>query len=150
MRVALRTDAGVYVYLAGQDGVSERTHSSASEFRVTGDIATQQNRFIRAENASTLDRGNLSQTLTFGTTRKFSTAAAAELWALDHDSDTTRTGTLVIDSLQSGGGVTRRYMAKAVVMPPEREVIGVTVSLRYTCVGGEILSNPPADLAIPF
>lgn len=142
MRVALQTTTGRTQWLAGQAGVIEREFSSASGFRVNGQIQTQDDEFIRAVEAGVIDRGNLRTTIEFSTVRKFSTAHAAELWMLDYDSTMERTGVLIIESVQVNGGVSRRYMKNAVVLPPKREANGVSVSLSYTVLGGSIKSTP--------
>lgn len=150
MRLALRTEDGIFHWLAGTPGVSERTHSSAGNLRISGDIATQDVRKIRASTASMLDRLNLATTITFDTTRKFATATEAELWSLDYDLSQPRTGLVVIESMMPTGGVTRRYIPGAVVHPPEREVTGVSVRLTYRISGGSINPTQPTDMAIPL
>lgn len=122
--------------------MGEREFSSASGFRVSGQISVQNDAFIRAAEAGVLDRGNLQTTVEFGTVRKFATAHTAELWMLDYDATMPRTGTLIIETIQANGGVSRRYMRGAVVMPPKREANGVSISLNYTVVGGAIKSTP--------
>ena len=142
MRVGLLTKEGTTIWLAGQSGTGEREFSSVSGLQVAGQINVQENQFIRAAAATQVDRKNLATTVSFGTTRKFPTATAAELFALDYDNTQPRTGTLILESPQPGGGVSRRYMRGAVVDPPGREVIGVTVLLHYTVRGGLILLLP--------
>lgn len=140
MRVGLK-NGGVTVWLAGNPALSEREHSSVSDFRVNGEIVTQENRFLRAAAASFVDRLNLATTISFGTSRLFASADEAEAWALDYDATAARTGTLVMVSQMAGGGLKYRYMAGAVIRPPEREVTGCTVRLRYTAQGGKILTT---------
>ena len=143
MRVALRT-GGITHWLAGQPAVDEREFSSVSGFRVSAGINVQQVAKVRAEAMEVVDHKNLQTTLTFGTTRKFDTAVLAELWSLDYDNGWPRSGTLILESPQPGGGVSRRYMAGAVVQPPVRAVTGVSVDLSYTVTGGLIKASPPA------
>lgn len=150
MRVALRTTDGVFHWLAGKPGISEREHSSADQFRIAADVAVQEVRKVRAAVASVIDRGNLKTTVSFTTVRKFATAAEAEVWSLDYDLTQPRTGLLVMESQQATGGVSRRYLPDVVIQPPGREVTGVSVHLSYQASGGAIQSSPPADLAIPI
>jgi hypothetical protein len=144
MRVALKTPDGLTHWLAGQPGVDEREFSSVSGFRVGGTVKVQPDGFPRAEAMVFRDRKNLATSLSFGTTRKFASLVAAAEWALDYDAAKPRSGTLILETPQAGGGVSRRYMAGAVVQPPGREVIGVSVILTYDVVGGKILTTPPA------
>jgi len=130
-------------WLAGQPAVNEREFSSVSGFRLTPAIAVQTISRVRAAAVEVLDRKNLQTTISFGTTRKFATAVGAELWSLDYDASHPRSGTLIFESPQPGGGVSRRYMAGAVVQPPTRAVTGVSVDLSYTVTGGLIKSSPP-------
>ncbi len=150
MRIALRTPDGVFHWLAGNPGLSERDHSSAGALRIAGDIVTQEVKKIRAAAAVTLDRANLKTTLSFGTVRKFSDAATAELWSADYDLAQPRVGLVILESVMATGGVTRRYLPDAVVHSPGREVTGVSVALSYTISGGAINPTPPTGLAIPL
>ena len=143
MRVALIKDA-VTFWLAGTPGIGEREFSSSSGLRVEAQIDVQEDHFIRATAGRLRDRKNLVTTVSFSTTRKFATATAAELFALDYDRTYARDGLLMLESPQPGGGVSRRYLATVVVRPPAREVIGVTVLLSYVAVGGQISATPPA------
>ena len=142
MRVALTTAAGKTHWLAGQSGTSERVHSSAADIRIEGQIVTQENQFIRAALGETLDRGNLTNTLTFGTSRLFATANEAEMYSADYDAVMPRTGTLILEFVQPLGSVTRRYLRNAVVLPPARVVTGCTVRLTYTVRGAAITTTP--------
>lgn len=132
----------ITTWLAGNPALSEREHSSVSDFRITPQINVQQKQTVRGAASSFSDRKNLATTLSFGTSRLFATAEAAEAWSLDYDQAFPRTGTLVMASVLPGGGVRYRYMAGAVIQPPERIVTGCTVQLRYVIVGGKILSTP--------
>lgn len=143
MRVALRV-GGITTWIAGQPLVSERDFSSVSDFRVTAGINVQTDARVRATSVRTQDRKNLATTLTFGTTRKFASAVEAALWSLDYDNTMPRTGTLILETPLSGGGVSRRYMEAAVIRPPQRVVTGVTVELSYAVEGGLIKPTPPA------
>lgn len=137
MRIGLHSGGTTYP-LAGQDGVSERTHSSAGDFVLTPESAVQVAAFVRAVYAKPIDRGNLLNVLTFTTTRQFATPAAAQLWCLDYHADFPSSGVLYLDAVAPGGTVQRRTMADTVVDPPRRRVIGATVLLDYTARGGEL------------
>lgn len=139
MQVALKTAEGVTHWLAGTPGVSERDHSSVSDFRKTSRIQVQESSRVRAAYLQSWDRGNLGTELTFGTTRKFATVQAATDFAFDYDRAMPRTGTIILVTPISGGGQRMRYMPAAVVEPPAMVVTGVTVELQYTVRGGEIL-----------
>ena len=142
MRVGLLVGAVEY-WLAGQAGVDERVHSSVSNFRLDADISMQVSQRVRAPAVQLADRLNLQTSLGFGTTRIFASTDLAELWSLDYDSAFPRAGTLILESQIPGGGVTRRYMAGAIVSPPSREVTGVSVMLAYRVTGGAITSAAP-------
>ena len=142
MRVALTPTGGTTRWLAGTPGTSEREHSSASDIRINGEILTQENNYLRSQTGEVVDRGNLKTTITFGTSRLFATANEAEMFSADYDSTSPRSGTLILEFVQPLGSVTRRYLRKAVVFPPVRQVIGCTVILNYTVRGGAITPTP--------
>jgi hypothetical protein len=137
--------------LAGQEGVSERTHSSAGGFELTPESAVQVAAFVRGSHAKPLDRGNVLNVLNFGTSRLFSTPAEAQLWCLDYKTAFPAAGTLFLDAVAADGTFTRRCMANAVADPPRRRCNGATVLLDYLVRGGAIgtpataLINPTGD-----
>ena len=140
MRISLIADglwAGTVFPLAGQAGVSERTHSSAADFQLTPESAVEIQRLVRAAEARPVDRGNVLQNLSFTTSRLFATPAEAWLWAMDYDWIYARTGELELDTL---AGI--RRLQNAVVSPPRRRVVGCTVLMDYQVVGSRF--NAPA------
>lgn len=137
MQIYLSTATTTH-YLAGQSGVSERTHSSAGGFRIEAQAASQLLARIRAATAPMVDRGNLTTTITFSTSRLFATAGAAFLYALDHDTGFVRQGVLYLDA-----GTDTRALLDCVVSPPTRRVIGCTVLLDYTATGSKIVVPAP-------
>lgn len=141
MRVMLLTSDGRQHWLAGQPGVSERIHSSVGNFRKSCSVAEQVNEFVRAAASEVVDRGNILTTLSFSTTRQFPTVEAAELWVLDYEVTWPREGMLVLESILPGGAVRRRYMAGAVVRPPDLSYLGTSVAIQYVVRGGLIKSN---------
>lgn len=140
MRVALKVGSTIYP-LAGQAGVDERTHSSASNFTISAQSVQDLIQRVRAASAQVVDRGNLSTTIRFSTTRVFATPAAAFLYSLDHDSLIPRQGVLVLDAVAPGGAVSSRWLMDMVINPPLRRVIGCTVLLDYTATGGAIVNE---------
>lgn len=138
MRIALVSGATTYP-LAGESGIDERVHSSAADYRVTGERSTDIQRRVRALTAKAVDRKNLATTITFSTTRKFSSARLAFLYTLDHDTAVGCEGTLVMVAIE-GGTTSTRHLLNAVVSPPTRQVIGCTVLLSYTVTGGGIIT----------
>jgi hypothetical protein len=102
MRIGLLSGSVLYP-LAGAAGVAENVHSSAANVRITEEIATQTDLYVRAANARHYDRGNLAAEITFETVRTFSTLEAAEAWACDYSETYPRTGTLIIDSSERNG-----------------------------------------------
>ena len=140
MRISLLSGSTVYP-LAGDAGVSERAHSSAGDFQMSPQANQQLASYVRAENAVPIDRGNLLETVTFSTTRLFSTAAEAWLYLLDYDRTMPRSGTLLLDSVVAGGWVARRHLLNAVVSPPSRRCVGATVQLSYSVSGSEIVEG---------
>lgn len=137
MKISLGTESGT-VYLAGSPSVSEREHTSAADLVIRPDILTQSRDGVRKQVSGERDRGNLKTVVSFSTRRLFATEAAAQEFALDYDRLNGREGTLSLSPM--GGGATRT-MANCVVRPPERSVFGCTVTLFYTCIGGEIAAS---------
>lgn len=137
MRISLLNGTTLYP-LAGQDGVSERVHSSAGDLRINGQVETQVVNRVRATYGLMLDRGNLLQTVAFTTHRQFNTAEEAERFASDYDATFARTGTLVIEGITPAGETSIRLMTDAVVTPPERRVTGCSLALSYTVTGSQI------------
>ena len=138
MRIALVSGATTYP-LAGESGIDERVHSSAADYRVTGERSTDIQRRARALTAKAVDRKNLATTITFSTTRKFATAREAFIFSLDHDTAIPCAGTLVMTAIE-GGTTTVRHLLDAVVSPPIRQVMGCTLLLNYTVTGGGIIT----------
>ena len=102
MRIALLNGTMIYP-LAGQAGVPESVHSSASGYRIEGGIAKQTALRVRADNAQTWDRKNLATTIAFGTVRTFATCLLAETFAADYDATFPRSGVLVLAGTGGGG-----------------------------------------------
>ena len=141
MRIALLAGDSETYWLAGQAGVSERVHSSTSGLHIIPKIQVQEDNLIRSANAVVYDRKNLTTNISFGTTRVFDTPAAAEAWSLGYDANMPRTGTLILESQLTGGGVSRQFLAGAVVHPPSRQVTGCSVQLQYSIIGGAITTD---------
>jgi len=131
MQVSVQTTGGT-VYLAGEPGVNERVHTSASDIVLTGKVNVQVQQFLRGAQGRVLDRGGLTNTLTFGTARIFDTTAEAETWILTYDTTTPRYGVIYCTTYAPGGAPVTIALGTGVVQPPERKVIGCTVLLRYT------------------
>ncbi len=142
MRIAL-VHNGVAHWLAGNPALDEREHTGAGNLRIAPAIITQVDTFIRAARARPRDRRNLQTEISFSTHRLFATADAAEQWAMNYEAAYPRTGHLILQSVIPGGGVTQKYLADAVVEPPARVVIGVSVDLNYRVIGSAIVSTPP-------
>jgi hypothetical protein len=142
MRIALR-ESGKTTWLGGEPGVDDRVFSRVAGLGIDSRILTQENNFIRADEAKVEDRKNLKTTVTWTTTRKFETTAAAEMWTVDYDRTMPRNGTLILQSEIPGGGEINRYLPNAVVHPPRRVVNGVSVTLTYQAEGGEIKKTNP-------
>lgn len=139
MRISLLVGATNYP-LAGESGVSERVHSSAGDFQLTAQSQTQLLARVRAATAATVDRGNLSTTVAFTTTRTFSTPTDAFLYCLDLDAAVPREGVLVFVTQAVGGPVQTRHLLGAVVNPPSRRCDGCTLHLDYTVTGAGIIT----------
>ena len=137
MRIGLE-NGGVIEWLAGEAGVSERVHSSARDFTLTGDRQLEVAPFVKGSFTRQFDRGNQANEITFGTTRLFATADLTFLYELDYLDNIQLTGTIVFEIEIPGGGVSRRYMANAVMNRPEMEPRGVSLMLNYSVSGGTI------------
>lgn len=149
MRISLKVGSTVYP-LAGTSGVSERVHTSAGDFRIEPQAVTELITRLRASHALPVDRANLSNTLSFSTTRKFSTSALASAYALMVDTAIPRSGILVLEDFSPGGEWSEHRMANAVVSPPRRKCIGCTVMLDYVVTGGAIteITPPPSGILL--
>lgn len=134
MRISL-VSGETTVHLAGNPLVSEREHTSAADLSISADIVTQSREGVRRDHSYDRDRGNLKTVISFTTRRLFATASAAQQFALDYDRVTIRYGTLKLTPM--GGGDVRQ-LENCLVRPPVRTVYGLTVTLAYTCTGGEI------------
>jgi hypothetical protein len=132
MIIALIHTTGTY-WLAGEVGVDQRVHSSAADLQFAGGAMMQSQQRVRAAVIALRDRGNLSASVSFTTSRQFSTIDDAEVFAATYDAGTPRAGTLRCYR-ESGAAVCQ--LDNAVVAPPTRQVIGVTVILNYSVSGG--------------
>ena len=135
MKIALK-NGDTDFWLAGEPGVAQSVHSSAGNLRFSGDISIDPQGRVRARSMAFRDRGNLAETISFTTSRKFDTTDEADEWAATYSAVHPRTGYL--DLYNEAGDCIAR-LDNAVVRPPQREVIGVSVQLSYTVTGGEIL-----------
>lgn len=144
MRVGLiASTSGATIWLAGNPSQTERQHSSAADISITGAVSTENQTFVRGTYGVPRDRGNLTATISFSTTRLFDSAAAAELFALTYDTTYARTGTLVAEVQTGSNTVSKRYLRNAVVSPPARQVIGCTVLMSYTVTGSNWQTTRP-------
>jgi hypothetical protein len=134
MKIAL-VSAEVVNWLAGEPGIAQSVHASAGDLRINGQIGIDSQARLRAAYMAFRDRGNLQQNISFSTSRKFDTTGEADDWATTYDAVMPRTGSL--DFYDEAGEQVARLL-NAVVSPPERRVIGVSVLLSYTVVGGEM------------
>lgn len=149
MRIALLNGITSYP-LAGEAGVSERTHSSAANLRIVPSIIVQADTRIRAAATLHRDRLNLATQITFSTTRQFATVRAAEEFARRYDATTPRTGTLLCDSIDPLTALTYRdTYADALVQPPARALAGATVLMDYVVLCGPCTAATGALQTIP-
>ena len=149
MYVSLLVGSTVYP-LAGEAGVSERVHSPAADFRIEPQAEMQVILRVRAATALPVPRGNLLNTITFSTTRKFLTSALASAYALMVETAIPRSGILVFKDVSPGGVWSEFRMASAVISPPRRSCIGCTVILDYVVTGGAItqITAPPSGILL--
>lgn len=138
MQIALQPPSGSLVWLAGEPGVREGEFSSASEVDIDPQALLQEDVFVRGPVAKFKDRGNLKTTIRWNTVRKFDTAEQASEFLLDYDNNFPREGTLILNIPQTTGGVITRSLPNAVVSPPRRRQLGVSVFLSYQAQGGAI------------
>jgi hypothetical protein len=132
MYIALVHEALTY-WLAGEPAVSQRVHSGAADLVISGDIALDQQGRVRASSMRYSDRKNLSATVSFTTTRVFDTEDEAEDFSATYDAVYPRTGYL---DLYNAAGEARARLLSAVVKPPTRRLVGLSLILEYTVVGG--------------
>ena len=141
MRIGLQ-NGGTTQWLAGEPGVSERVHSSARDYTLTGERQLEVVPFVKGLVTRQFDRRNQSNEVTFGTTRTFSTADLCFLYTLDYLADIPLTGTLVLQIDTPNGGYKTRLIANAVMQRPEMDAVGVSLALDYTVTGGAITTGP--------
>ena len=91
---------------------------------------------FRAAGIALRDRGNLAETVSFTTSRKFATTDEADEWSATYSAVFPRTGYL--DLYNESDEIIAR-LDNAIVQPPLRTVIGVSVQLSYTVIGGAML-----------
>lgn len=149
MYISLLVGATTYP-LAGEVGVSERVHSPAADLRIEPQAEQQLISRLRATTATVVDRGNLANTITFTTTRKFLTPALAAAYALMVETSIPRSGTLIMQAPGEGGWLSEYRMAGAVIAPPRRNTSGATVFLEYSITGGAIteITAPPSGILL--
>lgn len=135
MKIALKNGDTNY-WLAGEPGIAQAVHSSAGNLQFSGTINIQQQGRVRATGIALRDRKNLAETVAFTTSRKFPTTDAAELWSATYTAVFPRTGYL--DLYNEAGTVIAR-LDNAIVQPPVRTVVGVSVQLSYTVIGAAML-----------
>lgn len=135
MKIAL-INSEVFYWLAGEPGIDQTVHTSAGDLRINGQINIDSQARLRAAAMAFRDRKNLQQSITFSTWRKFDTPAEAKEWALTYDAVMPRTGSL--DFYDEAGDPVAR-LSGAVVSPPQRRILGVSVELTYSVVGGAML-----------
>lgn len=121
-------------WLAGQLGVDQHVHSSAGSLQFGGSTIMQAQQRVRAGHTALRDRGNLVASVSFTTSRQFETISDAEVFAATYDAVFPRSGTLRCYR-ETGESVCQ--LLNAIVAPPIRQVIGVTVMLTYSVSGGE-------------
>lgn len=97
----------------------------------------QVGEFLRATTIKAFDRGNIRHQVSFRISRLFTSADDAFDWCLSYPSTVTRSGSVVFQS-----GTASKTMADAVLQPPKMSILGVTVEVSYTLVGGAITETP--------
>ena len=137
MRIALQTNTSTY-WLAGEDGVAESVHSSARDFTLTGERQLGVEQLVKTAFTKQFDRESQTNEVTFGTSRTFATSEACFLFELDYSENIPLEGSIIFEIPLPGGGVTRRYMANAVMQRPEMDPIGVSLTLEFSISGGII------------
>lgn len=135
MKIALKNGDTNY-WLAGQPEVAQSVHSSAGNLQFSGTINIQQQGRVRAAGMAFRDRRNLGETVAFTTSRKFATTDEADEWSATYSAVFPRTGYL--DLYNESDEIIAR-LDNAIVQPPVRTVIGVSVQLSYTVIGGAML-----------
>jgi len=152
MTAALINGSEIF-YLAGHPDIDERTFSSCQNLRISGRVSVQQRARIRAAAVEHIDRGNLETTASFTVRRAFDSTAAAETFAGMMEDAAELDGVLIFRADGNADPDTYIYMCRAVVLPPEREVIGCSVLLHYTVAGGAFVPEgktaPDPAPAIP-
>lgn len=137
MRIGLQIAVDRILWLAGDPGLPESQFTSASELEISGEIVTESLMRLRATARKIIDRGNVSESVSFSTVREFASVAEQELWCLDNVRTQTRSGVLVFE-ITTGGSTSYRYLPNCVLQPPRRVPMGVSVMISYKASGGMI------------
>lgn len=142
MRISLLASGTLYP-LAGEEGVSERVHSSAGDFRIAAAIMRERKTRVRAARSSEADRRNLATTISFSSRRQFGSAYDAAVFVRSYDSEFPHSGTLVMQPVSPGVNACDRHMTGAVLACSMR-LDGACVHLSYTARGGCVITDPAA------
>lgn len=146
MKIHLTDSDGNVHWLAGHDVAPECARGSAYGFRHRGNRLLQENQYARGVAGDFFDRGNFTTELSFSARRTFDTTGEALLFIADYDRATPREGLLtqLIENPSENGGFEKRYLAGAVVDPPEMSATGCTVDMTFTVRGtGTVTATPP-------
>lgn len=121
------------------DGYSREADRSVGPNGLT--IGTQRvvevAQYLRGTDVTVYDRGNQQTQLAFGVSRRCATVGAALSWETLHHVTCLRAGTLFITVDE--GAVRQVRLLAAAITGLETSLVGVSVRIAYTIVGGVLL-----------
>lgn len=143
MKIYLTDELETDYWLAGSDAMTEREWTSVRQFSKDGQVIIDPAEYARADVLTFFDRGNLTTSVAFSSTRKFESVDDAQLFVLDWERTIPRKGTLtfVIDNGTETPDL--RYMHGVVVPPPQLSHIGLSVDISFQIEGGIITNTTP-------
>lgn len=127
------------------DGTSERLVTSSRDLKIDGKMLDEESNPVRAVSSVFFARGNVSHTITFKVTRRFTTIAAAFAFAATHRSIAPPEGELLMVAGWPSEGQIRLTAANATLPGCDydsHETPGVSVTHAYTLHCGAITQIP--------
>jgi hypothetical protein len=138
MRIVLKSGTTEHVLCDGHVDGTNKSIGPLAGMQTSAPISVDEARPVRATTATPYSRGNRLFTLAFSVVRECDSAKAAEAYCLTHPRDVLRAGTLYVFAEGSSGDRQPYTLANAVL----REVVcthtGVSVTIAYTVVGGQL------------
>lgn len=112
---------------------------SAADLRIEAVRSVQVDEGVRAEQVSTRDRMNRQTSMSFTTSREHASLAAAFTFTVEHaEAVLGRSGVLEVETLQTTGAPSVRFMRRALVTTVRVAQVGVRTFASYQIIGGKL------------